>query len=199
MHMKVNCKCHDGHGQCNKKPKKFLFKQKCIEWGKVDRNCPIAERTGRPDPMPGPNHHHESSKGSKFVELACPGKTTPTLYGKDAKKFLKEVEKNNNRKPTDQELRSYKRAKSTYEKMKESVKNSKFLTADDDEGIIKKAEKVTTEDIGPIPIPCPDELQKTVVSYRTGCCTGCQWHPDVCPYCMRQFEIEDYIDDHVGR
>ena len=45
----VNCKQCDSFGQCNKKPKRFIFKQSCIEYGTA-KVCDIAERYPRPKP-----------------------------------------------------------------------------------------------------------------------------------------------------
>ncbi len=36
-----------------------------------------------------------------------------------------------------------------------------------------------------VPIFVHDEGMRKLISYRFGACAGCEWHPNVCDYCVR--------------
>ncbi len=57
--------------------------------------------------------------------MALPIKSTPTLYGEDARRFLKQIKENENKKASPEEM---KRIKKNYEIMKSIADKASFGT-----------------------------------------------------------------------
>ncbi len=59
--------------------------------------------------------------------MLLPIAATPTLYGEDAKRFLKEIEKVNNHVPTKEEIEAVGKTYEDYKKIMENFENAKCL------------------------------------------------------------------------
>lgn len=47
---------------------------------------------------------------------------------------------------------------------------------------------------GPIPLPVVGEME-VILKQRHGICEGCEWHPNVCDYCVQNYAEENFFGE----